>query len=527
MNKQNILLSTIGLLIALLAVSALFGLFAHGYDISSAPGVFIVQGVLVAIIAGVYIAWQHGALLLRAVRAEYLKRSFPNQPWLWRLDWSCRTSMARKSTKNITAWIAAIWNLGVTPIAVTGVYTTTPADASFPLSALSIVIGTALFAYALYRMWYRAHRDNPPLRLHTNPGRPGKPFECTLGVSGFNANTKWTSELLCIYTRTESIKVQSRYITRTIIEEVSKNSFTPMVARSPRGTALALRFPIPKDAPATGVYLKGQCHWVVRVEGLTKDGFVSFSREYDVPMHRSVLESTQAQATTTAAIPSSTSGLRLIDKPLDNHRDWQTVAARDSAQPTAVCKPVTTSAKSIPAMINALKTSGILFTAGGVIYPSELWNQAPWTRLYDAITRVCIGVVIAAAALTAVAAALAPWYCMIPFVLLAMGAMASFAAVFYLRHHRYSVTFGKHGVTRRSQLLTRRWQTTIPWSDVHSVVWKATVASGSDATTATLRQLVINPDDRSTRLVLSPAIGCRNAVDALVHLFDAISRNRK
>lgn len=527
MNKQNIVLSSVGLFIALLAVAALFGLFAHGYDVSATPGVFIVQGVLIAMIAGVYIAWQHGAVVLRAVRAEYLKRSFPNQPWLWRLDWSCRISVARKSTKNIAAWIAAIWNLGVTPLAVTGVYATTPADASFPLSALSIVIGVALFLYALYRMWYRAHLDNPPLRLHTNPGRPGNAFECTLGVSGFNDNTKWTSELLCIYTRTESIKIQSRYTSRTIVEERWKSPFAPLAARSPRGTALALRFSIPKNAPATGTYRQGQCHWVVRIEGRTKNGFVNFSREYDVPMHRSVLEFSQPQTAATAVVPTNTSGLQLIAKQFDNHRDWQTVALRDSAQANAVRKPAATSPTSIPAMLNALKASGILFTAGGVVYPTELWNQTSLARLYDVITRASIGVFVAAAALAVAAAALAPWYCVIPFVLLAMGATAGFAAAFFLRHHRYSVTFGKHGVTRRSQLLTRRWQTTIPWGEIHSVVWKAAVAGRTDATTATLRQLVINPDDRSTRLVLSPAIGCRNAVDALVHLFDAISRNRK
>lgn len=81
--------------------------------------------------------------------------------------------------------------------------------------------------------------------------------------------------------------------------------------------------------------------------------------------------------------------------------------------------------------------------------------------------------------------------------------------------------FHQAEVTRRSSLLSKRWDTTIPWTSIQCVVWRS---SAGGVNTPSYRQLIINPDDRRTRLVLSPAIANRDAAEALVRLLQNITR---
>lgn len=484
----------IGLVACLLSIVALLGLIANGYSLKTFSGAFAIQLTIAVAIVGMFFAWREGARIISIMREDYLKRSFPNQPWLWRLDWSRRVSVAPKSTQHYTAAVAAAWNLGITPLAVACTSSAAKSSPSFVLSVAAILVGAALFFYALYRIWFTARLDNPELRIHTNPARPGQAFECTLGVPGFGEGIRWSSELVCLCSRVESLRSGSRYTTRTVVTEVWKQTFVPLVARSLRGAALALKFVIGRHAPATGYFHGGNWRWVVRVQGRNKAGVVRFSREYEVPMHREVLSETAESAgrLDTGAFISGAGWRGKID---------------------------------VPTMLNALKESGIRFSKGGVIYPNELWDQEPLVRLHATINKVCLGIFCSAVVGATLVMLVAPWYWSAPFVLLAIAAGVGYGIAFYVRHHRYAVIFHTVGVTRRNWLLSRQWDTTVPWSKIQSVVWKSSAGlAGSIPEGESFRQLVINPDDRKTRLVLSPALANSVAAEALVRLLRTATR---
>lgn len=485
-----------GALVFLLAFVALLGLIANGYSLKTLPGALAIQVALAATVGGVFFAWRDGARLAAAMREEYLKRSFPNQPWLWRLDWARRISAPSTTSKNYTAAVAAAWNLGITPIAVACTYSVAKSSALFFLSLIGILIGAALFFYAVYHIWYAVHLDNPVLRIHTNPARPGQAFECTLGVPGFDEGIRWSSELVCLCSRTESLRSGSRFTTRSVVTEVWKQSFVPLVARSLRGVALALRFIIGPNAPATGYLHGGTWRWIVRVQGRNKAGIVRFAQEYEVPMHRELLDATEGASRLNSTAASIHTGAGPKGK-LD-----------------------------VPAMLNALKTSGIRFSRGGVIYPDELWNQAPLMRLHAMINKTCVAVFCGSSVCATLMTLIAPWYWAAPFVLLALAAGIGYGVAFYVRNHRYAVIFNKEGVTRRSWLLSRQWDTTVPWSNIQSVVWKSSTGLAHRGVEGgAFRQLVINPDDRKTCLVLSPALANDVAAEALVRLLRTATRH--
>lgn len=485
---------SIGVVVFLLAVVALLGLIAHGYSLKTFSGAFVIQSVLAVAVGGVFFAWREGARIVAAMREDYLKRSFPNQPWLWRLDWSRRISVAPRSTKHYTAAAAAGWNLAVTPLAIASTYTIAKSSVLFPLAILAIVVGAGLFMYALYRIWFAAQRDNPALRIHTNPARPGQTFECTLGVPGFGEGIRWSSELVCVCSRVEASRSGIRYSACTVVTEVWKQSFTPLVAPTRRGAALALKYTVGPNAPATGYSHGGTWRWVVRVQGRNKAGVVRFSREYEIPMHRDTLDG--------AAVP-------------------ERVHIRSASPQTGTASAA---GFDVSTMLNALKASGIRFSKGGVVYPDELWNQAPLVHLHSMINKICAGTLGAAAVLALIVMVLAPWYWASPFMLVGLAAAVGYGLGFYLRHHRYAVIFHKEGVTRRNWLLSRQWDTTIPWSNIKSVVWK-TPLTLMDDTDGKLRQLIINPDDRKTCLVLSPALANNIAAEALVRLLRSATRH--
>lgn len=510
-----------GIFVFLLGIGALFQLIADGNNVYAMPGVFFIQAALSFIVAGVFLAWRYGARVMDEMRAEYLKRSFPNQPWLWRLDWSRRISTVAKSSKNVTAWFATGWNLAVTPIAIALFHDAPLTRIDFYFWGVTIATGLALFFYAMYRIWYRERLEFPPLRLHTNPGRPGRAVECTLGVPGFGDGIRWTSELVCVHTRSESVKVQTRYTVRKVVEEVWKQTFNPLVARSPRGAALALRFVLDKDIPAMGTYNGGQCRWVVRILGRSKGGVVRFAHEYEVPVLGNILVSAPARASNAAPAPVVDDGLQLVRDGADDKvgRKPAAVAWSEPSGQFTAKKP------SVAAILNELKATGIRFSKGGMIYPDELWSHEPLVRLHANINKVCVPIFCVAAIAAIGTLYSAPWFWALPLVLLALAAGAGFGAAFYIRHHRYSVLFSKEGITRRSRLLSRSWQKTIPWDRIQSVVWKSLAAEGRAGSMNSYRQLVINPDDRNTRLILSPALDNHLAAEALVQLLDNITVN--
>ncbi len=512
---QDKILSLLGLAIFLLGIGAVFGLMDNGHSINGFPGVFFVQSALTVAVCGVFVAWRYGARVVQSLRAEYLKRSFPNQPWMWRLDWSRRVSAVPKSTKNVTAWLAASWNLLVTPLAVAVLYNTTPAHIGFYSCWALVAAGIILFLYALYRVWYRVRLDYPELRLHTNPGRLGRGFECTLGVPGLGDGVRWSSEMVCIYSRIESVKVQARYFTQPVAEELWKQSFSPLAARSRRGAALALRYLIPSNAPVSGPYKQGQVRWVVRVQGRNKTGVLRFSHEYDIPVYRNALEPVRAVQTTSATVK----GLAL-----QQDTSLNAPGRKAAASPAPQAGVAYAANVDVPKMLGALKASGIRFTKGGVIYPDALWDHEPLIRLHDKINKTCWRALCGALAATALPLMFAPWYWSVPGVLVALAAGVGYAVAFYIRHHRYSVIFGTDGITRRSRLLSRQWEKTVPWSKIQTVVWKVSVGREGAQKLGGFRQLIINPDDQKTRMVLSPAIGNHDAAEALVKLTDSMAR---
>lgn len=514
-----------GIFVFVLGIGALSQLIADGNNVYAMPGVFFIQAALCFIVAGVFIAWRNGVRVFNLMREDYLKRSFPNQPWLWRLDWSRRVSTVAKSSKNVTAWFATGWNLGITPIALALLHDVPPTRIDFYLLGLVIAIGFVLFLYATYRIWYRERLEFPPLRLHTNPGRPGRAVECTLGVPGFGDGIRWTSELVCVHTRSESVKLQTRYTVRKIVDEVWKQTFNPLVARSPRGAALALRFVLDKNIPAMGVYNGGTCCWVVRIQGRSKGGVVRFAHEYEVPVLGNILVSTPARARaatpTPGPAPVAADGLQLVREPVDDK-----VGAKLAAvAPPEACVQFAAKKLGVAAILNELKATGIRFSKGGMIYPDELWNHEPLIRLHASINKVCLPSFCVAVIAAVATVFSAPWYWAAPSTLLALASGAGFGMAFYVRHHRYSVLFSKEGITRRSRLLSRSWQKTIPWDRIQSVVWKSLAADGRAGSINSYRQLVINPDDRNTRLVLSPALENHLAAEALVQLLDNIAVN--
>lgn len=512
---QDKILSLLGLAIFLLGIGTVLGLMANGHSLNGFPGVFFIQAALTVAVCGVFVAWRHGARVVLALRADYLKRSFPNQPWMWRLDWARRVSAVAKSTKNVTAWLAASWNLIVTPLALALMSNTTQAHIGFYSCGAVAATGVILFFYALYRVWYRVRLDYPELRLHTNPGRLGRSFECTLGVPGLGDGVRWNSEMVCLYSRIESVKVQTRYFTQPVAEEVWKQSFSPLAARSRRGAALALRYLIPSNAPVSGPYKQGQCRWVVRVQGRNKAGVLRFSHEYDVPVYRNALEPARA----VQATPAPVKGLALQQDASLN------ASGRKAAASVAPQAGVAYAANvDVPKMLGALKATGIRFTKGGVIYPDALWNHKPLIRLHAKINTICLRTLCGALALTASLVVFAPWYWAAPGILVALAAGIGYAVAFYVRHHRYSVIFGADGITRRSSLLSRQWEKTVPWSKIQTVVWKVSAGREGAQKLGGYRQLVINPDDQKTRLVLSPAIANHDAAEALVKLTDSMAR---
>jgi len=516
----------VGIFVCLLGIGALFQLIADGNNVYAMPGVFFIQAALSFIVAGVFVAWRHGAREFAVMREEYLRRSFPNQPWLWRLDWSRRMSTVAKSSKNVTAWFATGWNLAITPIAIALLHETPPARIDFYFLSVTIAIGFALFLYAMYRIWYRECLEFPPLRLHTNPGRPGRPVECTLGVPGFADGIRWASELVCVYTRTETLKVQTRYTVQKILEEVWKQSFTPLVARSPRGTALALRFLLGSDIPAMGAYKGGLCRWIVRVQGRSKGGVIRFAHEYEVPVLGNILVSSPVvHASATAAAPIAVDSLQLVDDPVEDKSGWRPAAVLSSDSRVQFCVQSTAKKPSVAAILNELKATGIRFSKGGMIYPDELWRHEPLVSLHANINKICVPTFCVAVVAALGAVMYAPWFWALPLILLALAAGAGFGAAFFIRHHRYCVLFSKAGITRRSRLLSRSWQKTIPWNRIQSVVWKSLVADGRSGRISSYRQLVINPDDRNTRLTLSPALDNHLAAEALVQLLSNITVN--
>ena len=213
--------------------------------------------------------------------------------------------------------------------------------------------------------------------------------------------------------------------------------------------------------------------------------------------------------------------MRLAREPVDNKLGAKLAAVT----PPEPCVQFAAKKLSVAAMLNELKATGIRFSKGGMIYPDELWIHEPLIRLHANINKACIPtfcVSVVAAIGTVVSA---PWYWAVPTTLLALTAGAGFGAAFYVRHHRYSVLFSKEGITRRSRLLSRSWQKTIPWDRIQSVVWKSLAADGRAGSINSYRQLVINPDDRNTRLTLSPALDNHSAAEALVQLLDNITVN--
>lgn len=485
----------IGVVVFLLALVALLGLIAHGYTLKNYTGALAIQCVLVVAVVGVFFAWREGARVVSAMREDYLKRSFPNQPWLWRLDWSRRVSVAPRPARHYTAAAAAGWNLAITPLAIATAYMTEKSSVLFPLAIFSIVVGGALFSYALYRIWFAARRDNPALRIHTNPARPGQNFECTLSVPSFGEGLRWSSELACLCSRVEATRSGIRFGTRTIVSEVWKQTFSPLVAPTRRGAALALKYAIGPHAPATGYSHGGTWRWVVRVQGRNKAGMVRFSREYEVPMHRDTTDGVAAPE-------------RVNVKSTTSANAGAAGTVHDAA-----------------ALLGALKASGIRVSKGGVIYPDELWNQAPLVRLHKTIHNICVGALGVSGVSGALTMAFAPWYWVAPFILVGLTAVIGCGIGFYLRHHRYAVIFHQEGVTRRSWILSREWDTTIPWRNVKSIVSRAPLTLGDDACDTTLRQLIINPDDRKTSLVLSPALANNKAAEALIRLLRTATRH--
>lgn len=515
--REKILI-IVGFTIVFAGAGVIAGLAADGHTVNGFPGAFYVQAALAAVALGIFVVWHYGSRYIHTMHEDYLKHSFPSQPWMWRRDWSHRVSVVSKSTKNVTAWLATSWNLGVTPLAIGAMSGFSKVQPGFYVCGLAIAGGVGLCGYALYRVWFRIRLDHPPLRLHTNPGRLGGVFECTLSAPGLSDGMRWTSELVCIYSRIESVKVQSKFFVQRLNEEIWKTGFMPLVARSPRGAVLALRFLTPKDVPLSGSYKQGECRWVVRVQGRNRGGVVCFSHEYDVPMF---FQGAQRM------------GVSKNAPIVQDEQELQLERLAVAADPTGSRHPLGTSTPcaveyapqvDVPAMLNALKENGIRFTKGGVIYADALWNQKALIGLHNTINKICYCALAGALSIMVVLMMFGQWLWTAPLAIIAILAVTVFAIALTYRNHRYSIIFNNEGITRRSHVFSRKWEKTIPWSKIQSVVWKSWGQCAGSRTTTNYRQLIINPDDRETRLVLSPVIGDHDAVEAMAKLLDSITR---
>lgn len=246
----------------------------------------------VFLLAGLALLATARAGLRRANEIAALSKQYPNEPWLWREDWS-RGVIASSNRARAIGMIAfaAIWNLISFTIFALAFGEIAADDGAAWLVVIFPIIGVGLAAWAV-REWLVWRRYGTSVfQLAAIPGVLGGRVAGVVKLSDSARHVEtFEVSLLCHETRNRRSGGR-RETESTLIWSEKKHLVATQLPETYEGIAIPVLFAAPYDQPQTNFLAgAGAIKWTIVVQG--KQPGVDIDVEFEIP----VFETTESRA---------------------------------------------------------------------------------------------------------------------------------------------------------------------------------------------------------------------------------------
>jgi len=237
-------------------------------------------GFSVSILAVVVTATRIGA------RSAALQAAAPDQPWLWRPEWSARRIPDRGSAKPILLWVFAIfWNAMAMPV-IFLLAREWPKQHN-PLLLLALIfpaVGLAFIVAAIYAGLRRLKFGLSACTIDSVPLRPGRTFHGEIAMRGDSVpEDGYRLSLLCVH-RVITGQGKSRSIEETPLWQQEIRVSAASARRDPTG---GIRVPfsitIPSDARSAD-FRNERDQIVWRLDASAEMPGVDYAASFELPV---------------------------------------------------------------------------------------------------------------------------------------------------------------------------------------------------------------------------------------------------
>ena len=237
-------------------------------------------GFSVSILAVVFTATRIGA------RSAALRAAAPDQPWLWRPEWSAKRIPDRGSAKPILLWVFAIfWNAMALPL-VFMLAQEWPKQRN-PLLLFALIfpaVGLALIVIAIYAGLRRLKFGLSACTIDNVPLRPGHTFHGEIAMRGDAVpEDGYHLTLACVH-RVSTGQGKSRSIEETPLWKQETRVSAASARRDPAGgVRVPFSMTIPPDArPSDFRNDRDQIVW--RLDAAAEMPGVDYAASFELPV---------------------------------------------------------------------------------------------------------------------------------------------------------------------------------------------------------------------------------------------------
>jgi hypothetical protein len=236
--------------------------------------------ISVSIFAGVLVATRSAA------RAAALQAGAPDQPWLWRPEWSARRIPDRRSATPVVLWVVAIfWNSVTTPVLLVLIHQWQTQPKPIMLVFLLFpLVGAGLIVGAIYTTLRRLKFGRSLCAIDRVPIEPGGSFHGEIEMRGDAVpEGGYRLLLLCVHrVTTGSGKNQSTRET-PLWQTESRITAATAMRLATGGVRVPFSLTIPADARATDLRTsRDQIVW--RLDASAEMPGIDYAASFELPV---------------------------------------------------------------------------------------------------------------------------------------------------------------------------------------------------------------------------------------------------
>lgn len=229
------------------------------------------------VVAGLAVIF--GSVVISGATAEsfQLRRRYPDQPWMWRRDWSANAINDQGALWTGMIWtFAIIWNLISFPLLFVFPWKEVRDSPVVVVLFVFPAVGVMLLITALYKSLQRVKYGGSVCHIDQMPIVPGRSFHGEIETRMRDVPPNGVTMRLTCVRRTSS----GRSTNETIVWQETQ---TVLATPSYDGAHVPFSFAVPADAEATQSVL-GAAHIAWRLEALAEVPGVDYNARFDLPV---------------------------------------------------------------------------------------------------------------------------------------------------------------------------------------------------------------------------------------------------